>query len=83
MEKLKEHLNRIAEQLTPESTLEDVYEQLALLADIEKSEEDEKQNRVFTKTVVKSKLDDFSLILSLFSEQDIKTKRIINSFFIV
>ncbi|WP_176214695.1 hypothetical protein [Reichenbachiella faecimaris] len=38
MENLKEHLNTIAGRLTPDSTLEDVYEQLALLADIEKSE---------------------------------------------
>jgi hypothetical protein len=57
MEKLKEHLSRIANQLTPESTLEDVYEQLALLSDIEKSEQDEKENRLFSTTEVKAELD--------------------------
>ena len=59
MENLKEHLNRIAEQLTSESTLEDVYEQLALLADIEKSEEDERENRLFSTSQVKSKLNEW------------------------
>jgi hypothetical protein len=57
MEKLKEHLNRITQQLTPESTLEDVYEQLALLSDIEKSEEDERENRLYSTGEVKSELD--------------------------
>jgi hypothetical protein len=52
-----EHLNTIANQLTPDSTLEDVYEQLALLADIEKSEQDEKANRVFSISAVKDKLN--------------------------
>ena len=57
MEKLKEHLNTIAGQLTPESTLEDVYEQLAMLADIEKSEQDEQANKVFTTSEVKARLN--------------------------
>ena len=57
MENLKEHLNTIASQLTPDSTLEDVYEQLALLADIEKSERDEQANRVFTTSEVKERLN--------------------------
>ena len=37
--KLKEHLIQIAGRLTKDSTLEDVYDQLSLLADIEESEE--------------------------------------------
>ncbi len=57
MDNLKEHLNRIAEQLTDESTLEDVYDQLALLADIEKSEQDEKAGRLFSTKEAKSELD--------------------------
>jgi hypothetical protein len=57
MENLKEHLARITEHLTPDSTLEDVYEQLALLVDIEKSEEDEKENRLYTSTEVRSEMD--------------------------
>ncbi len=35
---LKKHLIQIAKRLTPESTLEDVYAQLSLLADIDESE---------------------------------------------
>ncbi|MBU2884568.1 hypothetical protein KO507_02190 [Gilvimarinus agarilyticus] len=52
MENLKEHLNTIAGQLTPDSTLEDVYEQLALLADIEISEEQERNGEVLTQAEV-------------------------------
>ncbi len=59
MDKLKEHLHTIAGQLTPNSTLEDVYEQLALLADIEKSEQDEKANRVFSTSEVKDRLNEW------------------------
>jgi hypothetical protein len=59
MENLKEHLYTIAGQLTPDSTLEDVYEQLALLADIEKSEQDEKANRVLTTSEVKERLNEW------------------------
>ena len=50
--KLKEYLNRIAEQLTPESTLEDVYEQLALLADIDESEEQESRGETLSQEEV-------------------------------
>ena len=59
MEKLKEHLNTIANQLTSDSTLEDVYEQLALLSDIEKSEKDEEAGRVFTTEEVKGRLKEW------------------------
>jgi hypothetical protein len=59
MENLKEHLKTIAGQLTPDSTLEDVYEQLALLADIEKSEQDEKANRIYTTSEVKDRLNEW------------------------
>ena len=46
MEKnLKELFIQIAERLTPESTLEDVYEQLSLLADIEISEQQEQNDQ--------------------------------------
>ena len=40
--KLKAYLNQIAERLTEDSTFEDVYEQLSLLADIESEEQVEK-----------------------------------------
>jgi len=57
MDHLKEHLHRIADRLTAESTLEDVYEQLALLADIESSEEDEREGRVYSTTEVKTRFE--------------------------
>ncbi len=60
MDNLKEHLNTIAGLLTPDSTLEDVYEQLALLADIEKSEQDEQANRVFSTSEVKERLSQWA-----------------------
>ena len=53
--KLKEYLNQIADRLTPESTLEDVYEQLSLLADIEESEEQEKNGETLTQDEVEAK----------------------------
>ncbi len=52
--KIKQSLLEIANRVNSSTTIEDVYEQLALLADIEKSEEQEKQGKVFThKEVVK------------------------------
>lgn len=59
MQRLKEHLNTIASQLTSDSTIEDVYEQLALLSDIEKSERDEKEGQVFTTEEVKNRLKEW------------------------
>jgi hypothetical protein len=50
--KLKEHLRQIANKLTAESTLEDVYEQLSLLADIEISEQQDKDGEVLTQQEV-------------------------------
>ena len=49
---LKKYLIQIADNLTPESTLEDVYEQLSLLADIEESEQEEKRGEVLTQKEV-------------------------------
>lgn len=51
--KLKEHLIQIADQLTPESTLEDVFEQLSLLSDIEISEQQEKAGETLSHREVK------------------------------
>ncbi|MFN2424291.1 MAG: hypothetical protein ABR572_11025 [Cryomorphaceae bacterium] len=50
--KLKNYLIRIAEKLTPESTMEDVYEQLALLSDIDASEENERKGEILTQNEV-------------------------------
>jgi hypothetical protein len=45
---LKDHLIQIADRLTPESTIEDVFEQLSLLSDIEISEEQERVGETLT-----------------------------------
>lgn len=50
--KLKEHLIQIADQLTSKSTLEDVYEHLSLLSDIEISEEQERSGEVLSQQEV-------------------------------
>lgn len=50
--KLKKHLLEIAEKLIPESTLEDDYEHLSLLADIEESEKQVKTGDVMTQNQV-------------------------------
>lgn len=52
---LKKYLIQIANKLTPESTLEDVYEQLSLLSDIDKSEQQEKKGEVLTQNEVQAK----------------------------
>lgn len=52
--KLKEYLFQIADKLTSESTLEDVHEQLALLSDIDASEEDERAGRTLTQEEVEN-----------------------------
>ncbi|GAB3334303.1 hypothetical protein GCM10027429_15430 [Marivirga atlantica] len=51
---LKKYLIQIAEKLTPESTLEDVYEQLSLLADIDESEEQEKNGEILSQKEVQT-----------------------------
>lgn len=53
--KLKEYLNQIAERLTEDSTLEDVYEQLSLLADIDESEEQVEKGEVLTQKEVEER----------------------------
>lgn len=47
-EKLKSYLTEIAENLTEESTLDDIYAQLSLLADIDESLQQEKNGEVYT-----------------------------------
>ncbi|MGL1889369.1 MAG: hypothetical protein OCD76_22835 [Reichenbachiella sp.] len=49
---LKEHLLNIADRLTPESTLEDVYEHLSMLSDIEESEKQEKSGEILSQSEV-------------------------------
>ena len=51
-EKIKEYLKQIAENVTQETQLEDIYEQLALLADIDESEEQEARGEVLTQSQV-------------------------------
>ena len=50
---LKRYLIQIADKLTPESTLEDVYEQLSLLSDIDESEQQERRGEILTQQEVK------------------------------
>ncbi|UII31032.1 hypothetical protein LVD17_22325 [Fulvivirga ulvae] len=52
---LKKYLIQIADRLTPESTLEDVYEQLSLLSDIDESEQQEKRGEILTQKEVQAK----------------------------
>lgn len=47
-EKLKEYLHQVAEQVKEETSLEDVYDQLALLADIDESEAEVKRGDVIS-----------------------------------
>ncbi|HEX9650956.1 MAG TPA: hypothetical protein VGA21_10370 [Cyclobacteriaceae bacterium] len=54
-EKIKEYLKQIAENVTPETQLEDIYEQLALLSDIDESEEQEQKGEIFTQAQVEEK----------------------------
>lgn len=53
--KIKASLLEIAGRIKPNTTLDEVYEQLALLADIEKSEEQEKEGNIFTQREVEKK----------------------------
>ena len=52
--KLKEYLNQIADRLTEDSTLEDVYEQLSLLADIDESEEQVEKGDILSQKEVEA-----------------------------
>jgi hypothetical protein len=54
-EKLKEYLKQIADRVTPETQLEDIYEQLALLADIDESEEQVSRGEVYSQGQVEEK----------------------------
>jgi predicted transcriptional regulator len=56
-EKLKEYLLHIAENIKPKMQLADVYNQLALLADIDESEEQEKLGRVISHEEVISRMN--------------------------
>jgi len=53
--KIKQSLLEIANRVKSDTTIEDVYEQLALLSDIEKSEQQERDGKVFTQKEVEKK----------------------------
>ena len=53
--KIKQSLLEIANRVKSNTTIEDVYEQLALLSDIEKSEQQEREGKVFTQKEVEKK----------------------------
>jgi hypothetical protein len=52
---LKKYLLQIADNLTSESTLQDVYEQLSLLSDIDKSEEQVKKGEILSQEEAQSR----------------------------
>ena len=51
-DRLKEYLILIAENVIPQTQLEDIYEQLALLADIDESEEQGKNSEILSQDQV-------------------------------
>ena len=53
--KIKQSLLEIANRVKSDTTIEDVYEQLALLSDIEKSEQQEREGKIFTQKEVEKK----------------------------
>lgn len=53
--KIKQSLLEIANRVKSDTTIEDVYEQLALLSDIEKSEQQDREGKVFTQKEVEKK----------------------------
>jgi len=53
--KLKEHLIEIANKVTDQTSLEDIYLQLSLLTDIDVSEEQEAKGEVLSHDEVKAK----------------------------
>jgi predicted transcriptional regulator len=53
--KLKAHLIEIANKVTDQTSLEDIYLQLALLTDIDESEEQEAKGEVLSHDEVKAK----------------------------
>ncbi len=50
----KKYLHQIADQVDDSTTLEDIYKELALLADIEESEAQEERGEVYTQTEVEN-----------------------------
>ncbi len=50
--KLKKSLIEIAEKVNDQTTVEDIYNQLAFLLDIEESEEQERNGKIFTQKQV-------------------------------
>lgn len=53
-QKLKKYLYKIADQVDDSTTLEDVYKELALLADIEESEAQEAKGEVYSQSEVEN-----------------------------
>lgn len=53
--RIKQSLLEIANRIKSTTTIEDVYEQLALLSDIEKSEQQELEGKVFSQKEVEKK----------------------------
>lgn len=56
---LKEHLIKIAESITSDSTVEDVYDQFALLLDIEESEMQVENGQTLSQKEVEDKSEEW------------------------
>ncbi len=54
-EKIKEYLKHISDNITKETQLENIYDQLALLADIDESEEQELKGETLAQEDVEEK----------------------------
>jgi len=54
-ERLKEYLHQVADQIKAETSLEDIYDQLALLSDVGESEAEVERGDVLTHEEVISK----------------------------
>ena len=56
-ERIKEYLKRISDNITKETQLENIYDQLALLADIDESEEQELKGETLAQKDVEEKFN--------------------------
>lgn len=52
---IKEYLIQIANRVTPETTIDDIYQQLSLLADIDESEKQMNSGEVYSQKEVERK----------------------------
>ena len=56
---LRKHLLHLAKNVSSETRMEDIYEQVALLDDIDTSEEQERSEEVFTQAAVEKRSEEW------------------------